>query len=111
MQKIEVPKKTMKTKGINTKGINKKRVIAFGLSMLLVMQQSLAYQVLAASTITDGNNNPIQNGGGNSWNIRPDAVNGETGFKQFGKIDLGQGDVLNFIYSYIQQKQSATGTD
>ena len=92
-------------------GINKKRVIAFILSSLLIMQQSLTYQVLAASTITDANGNQIQNGGGNAWNIRPDAVNGQTGFKQFGKIDLAQGDVLNFIYNYILQQQSGTGND
>ena len=90
---------------MNTKGINKKRVIAFGLSMLLVMQQSLAYQVLA-STITNADKSPIApNGGDNVWNVRPDAVNGQTGFKQFDKINLDQGDVLNFIYNYIQQKE------
>lgn len=104
-KKIEVPK-TM-----NTQGINKKRVVAFMLSMLLIMQQSLTYQVLAASTITDANNNQINNGGGNTWNIRPDAVKGDTGFKQFGEINLAKGDVLNFIYNYILQKQSGTGND
>ena len=95
---------------MKTLGINKKRVIAFFLSSLLIMQQSLTYQVLA-STITDASGNQIQNGGGNTWNIRPDAVNGKTGFKQFGKIDLTQGDVLNFIYNYITQQQSGTGND
>ena len=85
-------------------GINKKRVIAFFLSSLLIMQQSLTYQVLA-SEITNANGTIIQpNGGGNTWNITPDAVNGQVGFKQFGKIDLTQGDVLNFIYSYVTQK-------
>lgn len=96
---------------MNTQGINKKRVVAFMLSMLLIMQQSLTYQVLAASTITDANNNQINNGGGNTWNIRPDAVKGDTGFKQFGEINLAKGDVLNFIYNYILQKQSGTGND
>lgn len=76
------------------------------------MQQSLTYQVLAASTITNGDGTTINpNGGDNTWNIRPDAVNGKTGFKEFGKIDLSQGDILNFIYSYINQSQSGTGND
>ena len=96
---------------MNTQGINKKRVVAFMLSMLLIMQQSLTYQVLAASTITDGNNNQINNGGGNVWDIYPDAVKGDAGFKQFGKIDLAKGDVLNFIYQYITQQQSGTGNN
>ena len=89
---------------MNTQGINKKRVVAFALSMLLIMQQSLTYQVLA-SEITNANGTTIQpNGGDNIWNITPDAVNGQVGFKQFGKIDLTQGDVLNFIYSYVKQR-------
>ena len=92
-------------KNLKTK-INTKRLTAFVLSALLVMQQSLAYQVLA-SEITDANNNliPGQNG---VYNVRPDAVNGATGFKQFGKIDLSDGDVLNFIYNYLQQIEHVT---
>ena len=95
---------TMKITQINTK-----RTIAFILSLLLVIQQSFAFQVLATS-ITDGNNHEIVGNNG-VWNIRPDAVNGVTGFKQFGKIDLSQGDVLNFIYNYITQNQSGTGNN
>ena len=88
---------------MNTQGISKKRVVAFALSMLLIMQQSFALQVLS-TTITDGAGNKINpNGGDNVWNVRPDAANGDVGFKQFGKIDLTQGDILNFIYSYIKQ--------
>ena len=89
---------------MNTQGINKKRVVAFMLSMLLIMQQSLTYQVLAASTITNADGSTINPSDGNTWNIGPDAVNGNTGFKQFDKINLEKGDVLNFIYSYIKQK-------
>ena len=71
---------------------------------MLVLQQSLAYQVLAASTITNADGSAIKPSvGDNTWNIGPDAVNGNTGFKQFDQINLGQGDILNFIYSYINQ--------
>lgn len=58
------------------------------LSMLLIMQQSLTYQVLAASTITNADGSTINPSDGNTWNIGPDAVNGNTGFKQFDKINL-----------------------
>ena len=81
---------------------NRKRTIALILSMLLVMQQSFALQVLATE-ITNGNGTPIApNGGDNTLNITPDAVNGDVGFRQFGKINFSQGDVLNFIYNYIK---------
>ena len=94
------------------KKINLNKFIALILSFLFIMQQSLAYQVLAQSTITNGDGSVIgPNGGENIWNIKPDAVNGDTGFKQFGKIDLGQGDILNFIYNYVMQSQSGTGND
>ena len=99
---------------MKTPGIKKKRVVAFMLSLLLVMQQSLTYQVLA-STITDAAGNPIQSNTGSTtngtWNMRPDAVNNTVGFKQFDQINLSQGDVLNFIYSYLNQYQEGTGNN
>ena len=93
------------------KKINLNKFIALTLSFLFIMQQSLVYQVLA-SNITNGDGSVIApNGGDHIWNVRPDAVNGATGFKQFGEINLSQGDILNFIYSYITQSQSGTGND
>ena len=83
---------------------NRKRLIAFSLSLLLIMQQSLTYQALA-SIITNGDGSLIKPSAGGSFDISPDAVNGQTGFKQFGKIDLSQGDVLNFLYSYVTQRK------
>ena len=84
-------------------GINRKRLIAFALSFLLVMQQSLAYQVLAQSTITDGAGNAIGQKPGGGYEFRPDAVNGDVGFKQFQDFILGKGDVANFIYQWMQK--------
>ena len=90
---------------MKTQGINNKRVIAFILSFLLVMQQSLAYQALAATSITNADGSVIKpNAGDNTWNIGPDAVNGQIGFKQFNEMNLSKGDILNFIYSYINQQ-------
>ena len=84
-------------------GINRKRLIAFALSFLLVMQQSLAYQVLAQSTITDGAGNAIGQKPGGGYEFSPDAVNGDVGFKQFQDFILGKGDVANFIYQWMQK--------
>ena len=89
---------------MKTLGINKKRVVAFMLSLLLIMQQSLTYQVLA-STITNADGTAIPSAGNNTWNVGPDAVNGNIGYKQFDQINLDQGHILNFIYSYMKQKQ------
>ncbi len=86
---------------MTTSKFNKKRVTAFALSLLLVMQQSFTYQVVA-STITSANGTVI-NPTGNTYNIKPDAVNGKTGYKQFDKIDLSANDILNFIYNYTTQ--------
>ena len=73
-----------------TQKTNKRKLIAFILSFLLIMQQSLTYQVLAASTITNADGSPIApNGGDNVWNIRPDAGNGDLGFKLFDQFNLG----------------------
>lgn len=91
-------------------GINKKRLVAFMLSFLFVMQQSMAYQVLAASIITNGDGSPINpNTQTGNYEIRPDAVNGNTGFKHFNDLQLGQGDVLNFIFQWYQQNQTVDG--
>lgn len=86
--------------------INKKRITALALSMMLVLQQSFALQVLA-TTITNADGSTIAGDNG-TWNISPDAVNESTGtgFKQFDKIDLSDGDVLNFIYSYIKNREA-----
>ena len=84
-------------------GINRKRLTAFVLSFLLVMQQSLAYQVFAQSTITDGAGNTIGQKPGGGYEFRPDAVNGDVGFKQFQDFILGKGDVANFIYQWMQK--------
>lgn len=84
--------------------VNKKRITALALSMMLVLQQSFAMQVLA-TTITNADGSTIAGNNG-TWNIGPDAVNDatKTGYKQFGEINLSQGDVLNLIYRYLPQR-------
>ena len=63
---------------MNTQGINKKRVVAFVLSMLLIMQQSLTYQVLAATEITNGNGGAITPDSNGIYNLYPDSYNKNT---------------------------------
>lgn len=85
---------------MKTQGLNKKRVIAFILSFLLIMQQSLAYQALA-STITDASGNTINpNPDSGHFEIRPDAFNSDknVGFSSFQDLNLSKNDVLNFIF-------------
>ena len=73
------------------KRINRKKITAFLLSFLFLMHQSLAFQVLA-STITNGDGSAIKpNPDTGNFDVRPDAWNGNTGFKHFDKIDLSQG--------------------
>ena len=85
------------------------RLIAGTLSFLFIMQQSLCYQVIA-STITNADGSAInKNPQTGNFEIRPDAFNGDVGFKQFGKIELSKGDVLNFIYQWYQQNQTVNG--
>ena len=80
------------------------------LSFLFVMQQSMAYQVLAQSIITDVNGKPIGTNPGGNYEFRPDAVNGDVGFKQFDQFILEKGDVANFIYQWMQ-KTGSIGPD
>ena len=87
-------------KNLKTK-LSTKRLIAFSLSFLLIMQQSFMYQVLA-STITNADGSAVYGNNG-VYNVRPDAVNNKTGFKQFDQINLSQDEVLNFVYNYITQ--------
>ncbi len=51
-----------------------------------------------ASTITDGKGqtiNPIQDG---HYMIRPDLFNDKVGFKEFQKLELSKGEILDFIF-------------
>ena len=88
---------------------NRKRIIAFILSLLLVMQQSFAFQVLAASVVTDGNGNTINPDANGAYNMYPDAYNGDVGFRNFDRLELGSGDVMNFIFQWLAVKENGYG--
>ena len=66
-----------------------------------------------ASTITDGNGqtiNPIQDG---HYMIRPDLFNDKVGFKEFQKLELSKGEILDFIFQAynIGGTEGGGGTD
>ena len=83
-----------------------RKTVAILLSSLFLLHQSMLYQALA-STITDMNGNDIPKIDG-SYNIRPDAINGDIGFKEFKDLNLSQGDVLNFIFQWYQEYGAGT---
>lgn len=95
----------------NSKRIGKakaNKVIAGFLAFMFLMHQSLCYQVLA-STITNGDGSPVTPSTDGSYNIRPDAINGDVGFKHFNDLNLSKGEILNFIYQYYQQGHKIDG--
>ena len=88
---------------------NKRKLQALILSTLFVLQQSAFFPVFA-STITDGNGNPIlPNSQTGRYEIRPDMFNGKIGFKEFQKLHLSEGEIMNFIFQWYQQKQWTDG--
>ena len=85
----------------NIRTNNKKRLISTILCSLFVLQQSLVYPAMA-SVIQDGAGNDIgKHPYTGNYEIRPDLYNyynGKVGFKEFQKLQLSEGDVLNFIF-------------
>ena len=89
---------------------NKRKLQALILSTLFVLQQSAFFPVFA-STITDGNGNPIlPNSQTGRYEIRPDMFNGKIGFKEFQQLHLSEGEIMNFIFQWYQQKQWTDGS-
>lgn len=90
---------------------NKKRLVPLILCSVLVLQQSLMSQSMAASVVTDANGNTIGLTDG-QYELRPDGIyKGGTniGFRQFKDLKLDQGEVMNFIFQALQQKNGANG--
>ena len=95
----------MRNKQTNTR----KKLISIMLCSLFVLQQSLVYPVLA-SEILDGKGNPIDKFSTGNFEIRPDLFNDKVGFKEFQKLNLSEGDVLNFIFQAYNFKWQEGGT-
>ena len=93
----------------NKRTTDKRRVVASVLSLLMVMQQSAAYQALAA-TITNTSGVPLKSDNG-VFNITPDMVNqaAKTGFRKFGQFKLERGEIANFIFKMYNRSLSDDG--
>ena len=72
--------------------MNKKQLIVAAIAT--VMSVSGAH---AVSDITG-----ITNGGSGSFDIKPEQVNGDVGYRYYDNFNLGQGDIANLIYQAMK---------
>ncbi len=71
-----------------------KKLVAFVLTSLFFMQQTMILPAIAESNISG-----VANGQSGSFDIHPDIANGDFGFKHYGNFELGKGDVANLIFA------------
>ena len=94
----------------NKRTTNKRRVVASVLSLLMVMQQSATYQAMAESTITNVDGVGLSKDNG-VYNITPDMVDGDVGFRKFDQFKLEPGDVANFIFKMYNRYADGNAAD
>ena len=78
-----------------------RRVIASLLTTFFLMQQSMVIPAMA--TEIGGTNLPggwLQPGANGQYDIAPGSINGTTGFRQYEKFNLSEGDIANLIFKY-----------
>lgn len=56
--------------------------------------------ILSVTGVNASNISGITNGGSGSFDILPDHVNGDVGYKQYDQFELSKGDIANLIYKY-----------
>ena len=71
-----------------------KKLVAFVLTSLFFMQQTMILPAIA--TDITGFNTPGADG---QYNIHPDFVHGDTGFRHYDNFNLSKGDVANLIFA------------
>ena len=76
--------------------MNKKQLIVAAIAT--VMSVSGAHAVSDISGIA--------NGSSGSFDITPEKVNSDVGYRYYNNFNLGQGDVANLIYKYLQSDGS-----
>ena len=74
---------------------NQRRTIAFLLTGLFMIQQTMTLSVFA-SNITG-----ITNGGHGTFNIDPTKHNGDVGFRHYNNFNLDAGDIANLNFADI----------
>ena len=72
---------------------NKRKLVASILTVCFVAHQSLMLNAIATEITGVTGNNGI-------YNIDPTATNGATGFRQYDKFNLTEGDIANLIFKY-----------
>ena len=70
-----------------------KKLVAFVLTSLFFMQQIMILPAIATDITGVG---PGENG---QYNIHPDFVHGDTGFRHYDNFNLSKGDVANLIFA------------
>ena len=92
------------------KKMSKTRLALSVLTSALVLQA--ACYNCSFGAIIDGNGNTLgPTTGTGAIDIRPDAVNGDTGFRKFNEFNLGQGEIANFIFQYMRENANWDGQD
>lgn len=71
-----------------------KKLVAFVLTSLFFMQQTMILPAFAESNISG-----VANGQSGSFDIHPDFVHGDTGFRHYDNFNLSKGDVANLIFA------------
>lgn len=56
--------------------------------------------LLSVTGVNASNISGITNGGSGSFDISPEHVNGDVGYRQYGQFELSQGDIANLLYKY-----------
>lgn len=75
------------------RNLSKKKLFAAVLSVSFAVQQSAFLGVYATDISGITGNNGI-------YNINPDQIKGDTGFRQYENFNLSKGDVANLIFKY-----------
>ena len=70
-----------------------KKLVAFVLTSLFFMQQTMILPAIATE-ITG-----VQAGADGQYNILPDFVHGDTGFRHYDNFNLSKGDIANLIFA------------
>ena len=75
------------------RNLSKRKLIAAALSVSFLLQQSALMGALATDISGVTGNNGI-------YNINPETIKGETGFRQYENFNLSKGDIANLIFKY-----------
>ena len=89
------------------KKMSKKRLAVSVVSSALLLQAACFSTAFAATSIIDGNGTSIgKTEGTGAYDIRPGSYNGTTGFRNFKDFNLDKGDIANFIFQVLRERNN-----